>query len=47
MPTVTVVDLNKDTSEDNLSSTLIRKIKKELNKGGQVLVFVNRRVLVP
>ncbi len=43
MPTVTVVDLNKDTSEDNLSSTLIRKIKKELNKDGQVLVFVNRR----
>ena len=32
MPTVTVVDLNKDTSEDNLSSTLIRKIEKELKK---------------
>ena len=43
MPTVTVVDLNKDTSEDNLSSTLIRKIEKELKRGGQVLVFINKR----
>ena len=43
MPTVTVVDLNKDTSEDNLSATLIRKIEKELKRGGQVLVFINKR----
>ena len=43
LPTVTVVDIKKDTTKDGFSSTLIRAIKKELNDGKQILLFVGRR----
>ena len=43
LPTVTVVDIKKDTTKDGFSSTLIRAIKKELSDGKQILLFVGRR----
>ncbi|MDA7841544.1 primosomal protein N' [Gammaproteobacteria bacterium] len=43
LPSVTVVDIKKDTTKDGFSSTLIRAIKKELNNGKQILLFVGRR----
>ena len=43
LPTVTVVDIKKDTTKDGFSSNLIRAIKKELSDGKQILLFVGRR----
>ena len=43
LPKVTVVDTTKDTTRDGFSPILIREIRKELDKGKQVLLFVGRR----
>jgi len=43
LPTVKVVDVNKDTMTDGFSSVLIRSIKDELRSNKQVLLFVGRR----
>ena len=43
MPSVTVVDTKVDTIKDGFSSTLINAIRKELDDGKQILLFVGRR----
>ena len=43
LPTVTVVDTKIDTMKDGFSSILIKEIKKELDAGKQVLLFIGRR----
>lgn len=43
LPTVKVVDVNKDTMTDGFSSELVRSIRNELCSNKQVLLFVGRR----
>ena len=43
LPSVTVVDLNKDSSDEGFSSELIRSIQKELDKKKQIILYIGRR----
>jgi len=43
LPSVTVVDLNKDSPDEGFSSELIRSIQKELDKKKQIILYIGRR----
>ncbi|MBB5390139.1 MULTISPECIES: primosomal protein N' [unclassified Herbaspirillum] len=47
LPTVKVVDMERDKPQDGLTSTLIGAIRKRLENGEQSLLFLNRRGYAP
>ena len=47
MPTMDFIDLNHERTEDGLSQTLITAIAETVQRGEQVLVFINRRGFSP
>ncbi|MEE9492862.1 MAG: primosomal protein N' [Gammaproteobacteria bacterium] len=47
MPDMTLLDVRQSSMQDNLSDTLIAQIQSHLTKGGQVLLFLNRRGFAP
>ena len=47
LPSMHLIDLNKEYSADGLSNLLIKAIKNHLDKNGQALVFINRRGYAP
>lgn len=47
LPSMHLIDLNKERSTDGLSSLLIKAIKDHLEKNGQALIYINRRGYAP
>jgi len=47
LPTVKVIDLERDKPVDGLTSTLIAAVRKRLEQGEQSLLFLNRRGYAP
>jgi primosomal protein N' (replication factor Y) len=47
LPTVKVIDLERDKPVDGLTSTLIAAVRKRLEHGEQSLLFLNRRGYAP
>ncbi len=46
-PLMRLVDLNRHPSDDGLSGPLVTAITEHLGRGGQVLIFLNRRGFAP
>jgi primosomal protein N' (replication factor Y) len=46
-PEIAVIDVRKQPMADGLSSALVNAISRHLEKGGQVLLFLNRRGFAP
>lgn len=47
LPTVQMLDLNREPARDGVAEGLLRQIKERLARGEQSLVFVNRRGYAP
>ena len=47
VPRMTLVDLNRHASEQGLSQPVLQSIGQHLQRGGQVIVFLNRRGYAP
>ena len=47
MPRIHILDIRGQRLQDGLSQPLLRRIKRHLQAGGQVLVFLNRRGYAP
>ena len=47
LPSMHLIDLNKDHSEDGLSKLLIKSMNEHIENDGQILVFINRRGYAP
>jgi len=47
LPAFTLVDIRGQALEGGLSSSLLAAIRRQLDKGGQVLAFINRRGFAP
>ncbi|MFO1351262.1 MAG: primosomal protein N' [Gammaproteobacteria bacterium] len=46
-PTLELLDVRRQAMEDGLSTTLLRNIEDHLRRGGQALLFLNRRGFAP
>ncbi|MCY7389246.1 MAG: primosomal protein N' [Burkholderiales bacterium] len=47
MPTIEFIDLNVERAEDGLSLSLVKAIEATVQRGEQVLIFINRRGFSP
>ncbi len=46
-PEMSLVDLRRDPGDDGISGTLIKRAQQHLERGGQVMFFINRRGFAP
>ena len=47
MPKIEFIDLNVERTEDGLSSSLVKAVEATVQRGEQVLIFINRRGFSP
>ena len=47
MPAMRIIDMNRHASRQGLSTPLVHSIRRHLDAGGQVLLFLNRRGFAP